>query len=67
MQSRLKAGRLLLNKKDFAGALVQFSALAAIDSTGKKVPGITPLLATAYEGAGNSPKAISIWEKETRV
>jgi tetratricopeptide (TPR) repeat protein len=67
IQSRIKAGNRLLIKKDYPGALVQLTALAAIDSTGKKIPNINTQLAYAYEGMGNTPKAIASWERETRL
>jgi tetratricopeptide (TPR) repeat protein len=63
LQSRLKVGQRELDKRNFQGALAQFQTIAAADSSGS----VLPLLAAAYEGTGNTAKAISCLEKDIRL
>ena len=64
IQSRLKLGQRELDKKDHQAALTQFQALASNADTGA---GILMLMASAYEGLGNTMKAISALEKDIRL
>ncbi|HUI90867.1 MAG TPA: tetratricopeptide repeat protein [Chitinivibrionales bacterium] len=61
--AHLKAGNADLEKKNYESALVHFRYIAAADSEGTRVPEIQFLLADAYSGAGNMPKAIACLEK----
>jgi tetratricopeptide (TPR) repeat protein len=61
--SHLKTGKNDLEKKNYEGALAHFRIIAIADSDGRIVPDINFMLAEAYSGAGNFPKAISSLEK----
>jgi tetratricopeptide (TPR) repeat protein len=61
--SHLKVGNADLEKKNCESALVHFRYVAAADSDGTRAPDILFLLADAYSGSGNLPKAISTLEK----
>jgi tetratricopeptide (TPR) repeat protein len=61
--SHLKAGKNDLEKKNFESALVHFRAIAVADSDSHVVPDINFMIADAYTGAGNNPKAIASLEK----
>jgi len=63
LNARLQVGTAALAKKNFEGALVQFQFLANADPQCKTVENIYFLLADAYQGAGNGPKAIASLEK----
>ena len=61
--SHLKAGNADLEKKNYESALVHYRYIAAADSEGTRVPDIQFLLADAYSGSGNLPRAIACLEK----
>ena len=61
--SRLKVGTSHMEKRNYEAALTQFQFIAAADPQGKIVENINFLLADAYEGSGNGPKAILSLEK----
>jgi tetratricopeptide (TPR) repeat protein len=61
--SHLKAGNADVEKKNYESALVHYRYIAAADSEGTRVPEIQFLLADAYSGSGNLPRAISCLEK----
>ncbi len=63
INSRLKVGTALLEKKSFDGALPQFQFIVSADPEGRIVPNIYFLLADAYLGVNNQPKAIVSLEK----
>ncbi|HEX7510327.1 MAG TPA: tetratricopeptide repeat protein, partial [Chitinivibrionales bacterium] len=63
MQCRLKVGQRELDKKNYPAALTQFQYVSLSDTTG----GVLMLLASTYEGLGNTAKAISTLEKELRL
>jgi len=58
-----KAGMAELDKKNYEAALTHFRYVAAADSEENQVPEINFLLADAYSGSGNLPKAIASLEK----
>jgi len=61
--ARFKVGSAALEKKNWDAALAQFQFIANADPQGKIVENINFLLADAYEGSGNNPKAIQCLEK----
>jgi tetratricopeptide (TPR) repeat protein len=63
INSRLKVGNANLEKKNYEAALSQFLFIANADPQGNIVENINFLLAEAYDGSGNSPKAILSLEK----
>lgn len=63
LTARLKVGNANLEKKNFEAALNQFQFIANADPQGKIVENINFLLADAYDGSGNGPKAILSLEK----
>ncbi len=61
--ARLKIGNANLEKKNYEAALSQFLFIASADPQGKIVENVNFLLADAYDGSGNGPKAILCLEK----
>jgi tetratricopeptide (TPR) repeat protein len=61
MKCRFMVGKYEVDKKNYQAALVQLQAI--YPDTGE----VISLLATAYEGTGNSAKAISCLEKEIKM
>ncbi|HEX7510357.1 MAG TPA: tetratricopeptide repeat protein, partial [Chitinivibrionales bacterium] len=58
-----KAGMDYLDKKNYEAALTQLRYIAAVDTDETQIPDINFLLADAYSGANNLPKAIASLEK----
>ncbi len=63
LTSRFKAGSSQMTKKNFEAALAQFQFIANADPSGRVVENINFLLADAYDGTGNTSKAITCLEK----
>ncbi|HUI93810.1 MAG TPA: tetratricopeptide repeat protein [Chitinivibrionales bacterium] len=63
LTARLKVGNANLEKKNYEAALAQYQFIANADPQGKFVENINFLLADAYDGSGNGPKAILCLEK----
>ncbi len=61
--ARFKVGSANLEKKSYEEALGQLLFIASADPQGKIVENINFLLADAYDGSGNSSKAIQCLEK----
>jgi len=58
-----KAGMDYLDKKNYEEALTHFRFISAVDTEEAQVPEINFLLADAYSGVNNLPKAIASLEK----
>jgi len=63
VDARLKVGKDALNSKRYTAAISQFEFIASADPSGALVPNINLLLADAYLGAKETPKAIAALEK----
>jgi tetratricopeptide (TPR) repeat protein len=63
LECRMNLGQKEMERKNFQEAITQFQAIISIDADGKSAAEAQPLLATAYEGAGETAKAISCLEK----
>lgn len=65
LRAKEMVGRWKLQKKAYQEALDIFNAILKTDPQGKLVPDIFILLADAYDGLGDRPKAIPLLEKYT--
>ncbi len=65
LRAKEMVGRWKLQKKQFKDALEIFNEIVKVDPQGKNIPDLFILLADAYDGLGDRPKAIPLLEKFT--
>lgn len=61
--AREKLGRVLLRKRSYPEALNNFQIIATADPAAQTIPDVYFLLADAYQGLGNTNRAVSTLEK----